>query len=203
MFVVTQKAFAGDDIIEKPNAETTYGVTINAPASVIWPWLVQMGYHRAGWYIDTWWDAWSGRYFWPAIVPESARALYLPPANRIIPELQSLKVGDIVPDGPPNSAFFYVVGMEKNKHLLLHSTSHVGLMTPAFLHGSKLAAYGEFSWAFILDRIDEHTTTLKLRMRAIYGPRLLMTLLKPLLFIIDYVHVREMLKGIKHRVERV
>ena len=30
--------------------EWNRGITIAAPAEAIWPWLVQLGYGRAGWY---------------------------------------------------------------------------------------------------------------------------------------------------------
>jgi hypothetical protein len=33
---------------------TTHAVTIDAPPSAIWPWIVQAGYGRAGWYTHEW-----------------------------------------------------------------------------------------------------------------------------------------------------
>ncbi|HLA15747.1 MAG TPA: hypothetical protein VJZ72_02510, partial [Candidatus Limnocylindrales bacterium] len=35
---------AGDDLVREPNVTDTRGITIDAPPSAIWPWLVQMGY---------------------------------------------------------------------------------------------------------------------------------------------------------------
>jgi hypothetical protein len=40
----------GDDIVPQANLIATRAITINTPASHVWPWLVQMGYRRAGWY---------------------------------------------------------------------------------------------------------------------------------------------------------
>ena len=66
----------GDDLLARAG-QTTRAVTIGAPPSEIWPWLVQIGYGRAGWYsydrIDN-----DGR----------------PSADRIVPELQDLHDGD-------------------------------------------------------------------------------------------------------------
>jgi hypothetical protein len=39
-----------DDLIANPTLELTRAITIEAPAANVWPWLVQMGYRRAGWY---------------------------------------------------------------------------------------------------------------------------------------------------------
>jgi hypothetical protein len=39
----------GDDIVPLPRVVTNHAVTIDAPPDCVWPWLVQMGWHRAGW----------------------------------------------------------------------------------------------------------------------------------------------------------
>ena len=44
------KALPGDAFIAQPKAAVTDAITIDAPPSAIWPWLVQMGCRRAGWY---------------------------------------------------------------------------------------------------------------------------------------------------------
>jgi hypothetical protein len=66
----------GDDLIPDA-ATTTRAITIAAPPEQVWPWLVQLGYGRAGWYSYDWIDN-DGQ----------------PSADRIIPELQQLQVGD-------------------------------------------------------------------------------------------------------------
>jgi hypothetical protein len=70
------RAMPGDDLIPDA-ASTTRAITIAAPAEQVWPWLVQLGYGRAGWYSYDWIDN-DGR----------------PSADHIIPELQGLTVGD-------------------------------------------------------------------------------------------------------------
>ncbi len=49
----------GDDIASGMPPGYTKGVTIEAPPEVVWPWLVQIGDHRAGFY----------SYDWPAAAP--------------------------------------------------------------------------------------------------------------------------------------
>jgi len=52
-----QKPLPGDEVVPHPMLETTHAASIDAPAEEIWPRHVQMGYYRAGWYIDPlWWD---------------------------------------------------------------------------------------------------------------------------------------------------
>jgi hypothetical protein len=70
------RAMPGDDVIPDA-ASTTRAVTVAARPEQVWPWLVQLGYGRAGWYSYDWIDN-DGR----------------PSADRIVPELQTLKVGD-------------------------------------------------------------------------------------------------------------
>ena len=69
----------GDDLI--PGAvSTTRAITVATPPEQVWPWLVQLGYGRAGWYSYDWIDN-DGQ----------------PSADRIIRELQDLTVGDQIP----------------------------------------------------------------------------------------------------------
>jgi hypothetical protein len=65
-----QRAMPGDDVLPDA-ASTTRAITIAAPPEQVWPWLVQLGYGRGGWYSYDWIDN-DGR----------------PSADRIIPELQ-------------------------------------------------------------------------------------------------------------------
>lgn len=68
----------GDDLIASPTIELTRAVTIEAPPAHVWPWLVQMGYRRAGWYSYDFFDN-DGVH-----------------VNRILPEFQELKAGDVM-----------------------------------------------------------------------------------------------------------
>src|SRR5687767_6145813 len=70
-----------------PGLVTDHGITIDARPDRVWPWLVQMGWHRAGWYTSERVD----RLLSPANRPS---------ADRIVPELQHLDVGEFAPDGP-------------------------------------------------------------------------------------------------------
>jgi hypothetical protein len=80
----------GDEFIEDPKLNATHAITINAPATDVWPWLVQLGQRRGGFYSYTW--------------LENLVGCEMHNANRIVPEWQDLKVGDEVwlhPKAPP------------------------------------------------------------------------------------------------------
>ena len=68
----------GDDLVPRPTIALTRAATIEAPPAAVWPWLVQMGYRRAGWYSYDFFDN-DGVH-----------------VNCILPEHQSLHVGDVM-----------------------------------------------------------------------------------------------------------
>ena len=70
---------AGDELLVDPTLNATRVVEIKASPEQVWPWLVQMGYKRAGLYTFGKLD--NGG---------------MPSAERIIPEYQDLEVGDSI-----------------------------------------------------------------------------------------------------------
>jgi hypothetical protein len=75
-------ALPGDRSPRTPSLEILHGVTIDAPASAVWPWLVQLGQDRAGFDSYDWLERFFG-----ADVHNVAE---------IRPEWQSRRVGDHV-----------------------------------------------------------------------------------------------------------
>jgi hypothetical protein len=184
----------GDEVIPHPMLETTHAITIQAPAAEIWPWLVQMGYQRGGWYTDTRWYAWIEQTLWHSQGSS---------ADRILPEFQHLAVGDTIPDGPPGTAYWTVNALEPNRFLALYSTTHVRYAVPAALRNNpKLGIDGNCTWVFALKEIDERTTRLILRARITAEPRLFRQLAFPLLLPADFIMARTMLRTIKRHVEQ-
>jgi hypothetical protein len=79
----------GDELLDPADLVATRAITIDAPPSAIWPWLVQMGPGRAGAYTYDW--------------IENLFGLDMHSADRIVPEWQQLSVGDVqrAPKGGP------------------------------------------------------------------------------------------------------
>jgi hypothetical protein len=196
----------GDDVIPHPMLETTHAVTIQAPASAVWPWLAQAGYRgagRAGWYTDAAWDPILGKYILPLLAPagDLPGNGIAPSVDRILPEFQQVAVGDIIPDGPPGTAWFTVREVKPGQALVLYSDSHTRYLTPPRLQGTRWASYGEFTWVFVLRPEGGGATRLILRTRARFGPRALRSIAPLPFYLADFVFARLLLRGVKTRAE--
>ena len=203
------KPLPGDEVVSHPMLETTHAVTIEASAKEIWPWLVQMGHYRAGFYADpSWWDKYADKYLRSLGRKEAEESGYgfreVPSDERIILEYQDLKEGDTILDAPPGTAFFTVRLMKSNKALVLYSDSHLRLLVPRSIRENpRYGIYGEFSWAFVLEEKRERKTRLIVRIRAAWGPRLYRALSTPFVLVGgEYFTTRKMLYGIKRRADQ-
>ena len=70
-------AMPGDEFVPEASFNDTRAITIDAPPEAVWPWLVQIGYGRAGFYSYD-------------LFVNAAR----PSADRILAEHQQPRVGD-------------------------------------------------------------------------------------------------------------
>jgi hypothetical protein len=84
-------AMPGDDLLPRAQYRCTRAITVKATPGEVWPWLVQVGVGRAGWYADDLLDNF-GR----------------PSAGEIVPELQDIHVGQwlaFIPHPSERTAF--------------------------------------------------------------------------------------------------
>src|SRR3954451_18238828 len=79
---VSARPLPGDDLVPVPTAVETRTIAIDAPPDAVWPWLVQMGFGRAGGY---------------SYDPRDKRGKR---AERIVPDWQAIAVGDVMPHSP-------------------------------------------------------------------------------------------------------
>jgi hypothetical protein len=129
-------ALPGDEFIPEPIASLTHAITIQCSPQRVWPWLVQMGAgSRAGWYSYDFID--NGR---------------RPSADRIVPALQTVAVGDLFPAAPGAIDGFHVLAFETARYLVLGWRPAPGV-TPIM------------TWAFVLEWRTDTTTRLIVRAR--------------------------------------
>jgi hypothetical protein len=174
----------GDAIVEDPEVVTDHAITIDAPPAAVWPWLVQMGWGRGGWYTARWVDR--------LLFPANAAS-----ADRIIPELQDIDVGTFIPDGPPHTECGLIVEqIERERALVLHSNSH---LPKSWRDHATL----DWSWAFVLTPLDDgRRTRFHFRSRWTTSPWWLTVGGRLGIVPADFIMSRDMLRGVKRRAER-
>ena len=177
-------AVPGDEVVARPDLTTDHAVDVDAPAAAVWPWLTQMGWHRGGWYTPRWVDV--------LLFPGNR-----PSAARLEPDLvRDLAVGDTVPDGPPGTAFFEVVRVDRPHVLVLRSTTHV---PPGWTErfGVRLL----WTWSFHLTERPGGGSRVHLRVRGTCSPWWFAATYRTVLVPADYVMAMGMLRGLRRRVE--
>jgi hypothetical protein len=112
------RALAGDQLIPEPIASLTHAITIRCRRPDLWPWLVQMGAGRAGWYSYDFVDN-AGH----------------PSAEEVLSQFQSIAVGAVLPGLPGATDGFIVAAYEPERSLVLGWPSQDGgyLSTWAFV----------------------------------------------------------------------
>jgi hypothetical protein len=91
----------GDEIVKRPTFNATRAVTIRAQPEEIWPWIVQIGMNRAGWYSYDLLDN-----------------LKRPSAWDVLPQFQSPKIGDVIPISPDEKHGPYVKDFDPERWML-------------------------------------------------------------------------------------
>jgi hypothetical protein len=160
----------GDDIVADAGAQLTHSMTIDAPPVDVWPWLLQMGCQRAGWYS---WD-----------LLDNAG---VPSADHIIPELQKLSVGDVLPARPVGTEGFRVIRIVPERAIVLDG----------------LSPKWKGTWAFVLEPLGPDKTRLVTRYRAAYPPSVKMAIMLPVLRAVHAFMQRKQLRTIKHHAEHL
>ncbi len=180
-----QSHLTGDKFVPHPRSELTCAITVHAPAKHIWPWFVQLGCQRAGWYSYDLLD--NGG---------------VPSAKFIQPEYQHLAVGDIVKAVPNGSFGFPVAEIEPGHALSLAGTINTLTGKPADPNDPELEAYFAGDQTFVIEPLDEQNSRLIFRMRIGWNPSRMNTLIyRGFLEPISFVMIRKMLLNVKHRAE--
>ena len=176
---VTRLSLTGDALLPDARTELTHHVDIQASAANVWPWLVQMGRRRGGWYS------------WDLLDNGGVRS-----AECIIPELQTLAVGDVLPIRAQGAEGFAVLIVDPPRALVLGDKS----LLPAAASPAQNAARA--TWAFVLEPLATGATRLHVRVRADFPRNLASSLMRPMIIALHEIMERKQLKTLKHHVER-
>jgi hypothetical protein len=169
-----ERYMAGDELLKDPELNATRAVEIRASRSEVWPWIVQMGYKRAGYYGFDHLD--NGG---------------VPSSDTIMPEYQNLRVGDSIPGGEYKGRTFYLMGvieMEPERSMLW-----------VFAQGTP---WGGATWSWGLYDCGDGCTRLVSRLRQKYSFGTAQEKISwSMIDAIEILMMRTSLLGIKHRAE--
>jgi hypothetical protein len=181
-------SYPGDNLVTQPKWQWTHAVTIRTSTAQVWPWVVQIGQGRGGFY--------SYEFL------ENLVGCDIRNTNRIMPEWQNLKVGDAIKLHPKMPGLPVVI-LEPGRAIALHvKTASLASNEKKFAEATP-QKYFSSSWLFFVDKVEDLTTRLISRWRADYDSSLASRLsygpclVEPIGFAMD----RKMLLGIKQRGE--
>ena len=171
-----ERRLPGDGLVPTTSSETTRAVTVEAPREEVWPWLVQLGQGRGGFYSYSWLENLAGA--------------DIHNVDRIVPELQQLEVGDSI-------------RMATEDYWL---QSPLTTMTVERIDPGRtlvLQGYDGGTWTFHLDLIDAETTRFIVRGRTPANQSFVDRAVRYLVYEFPhFVMERGMMRGIKSRAER-
>lgn len=174
----SQLRLPGDALVADPAIQTTEALDIGAPSSAVWPWLLQMGHGKDG--------------FYGLNALKSFAGLRPSDDDRVHPEWQHLAVGDVVCLAPK--------GWMGLSHGL--TLNVVEIVPEKYIVLSGEDSRWDVMWSFHLQSHLENRVRLLTRARIAIrhpGEVFAMELARPVLAL----SARGMLLGIKHRVERM
>lgn len=180
-----QQALPGDELVPAPLLGYTRAITIQAPAEGVWPWLIQLGQGRGGFY------SYDGL--------ENIARCHIHSAGRIIPEMQNPQTGELVRLGPKGYPCFAIVSIDPGRALVLISADPQS-ERPVELSERKDKGYSIATWQFVLQPLGESMTRLLVRQRLSFSPDLtwVWRLTEPVGFVME----RKMMLGIRQRAEQ-
>ena len=138
----------GDAICPEAAGQVTHAITINAPPEKVWPWILQIGQDRGGFYSYTF--------------LENLIGCEMQNTAHIVPEWQNRAVGDTVWFATPN----HFSGQAKMIAAIVEPHRAMVLATPADWERLKAGMHGEdTTWGFVLKTLVEGKTRLLARSR--------------------------------------
>jgi len=127
------RRWPGDELVPDPWTRAVRAVTVDAPAARMWPWIMQVGRERGGFYSYTWLEN---------LIGADIRNVY-----QLIPGLPDRQVGETVWMGPHDrfggQARMIVAQVQFQRAMVL--------VTPAD---------AEHVWSFVLEPASDHSTRL-------------------------------------------
>jgi hypothetical protein len=185
-----QEVYPGDRFIASPKGQTVRAITIRAPIGDVWPWLVQMGQGRGGYYSYDW--------------LENLFGLGIYSTHRIVPRWQNPEVGDIIRMSEEGGMMVAILESEEAMVLYGNAATLESRSTePDGMLGDGVMDFAS-TWGFYLKALGKNETRLIVRSWSDWNPGIVgflayRVLMEPVHFLME----RKMILGIRDRVEDV
>lgn len=137
-----ERTLSGDALLPAARYSLTHAVDIEAPPALLWPWLMQLGCDRGGWY--------------------SIDALDhggVPSLDHLVDSWGERRVGDLLAATPALDSFYRVLAIEPERLFVIGGRAE------------RLGGSMEMAWAFLLEPLGTDATHLVTRVRAHGEPR--------------------------------
>jgi hypothetical protein len=170
----------GDELTAGAVEQSTRAVTVDATPHDVWPWVVQLGADRGGFYSYDW--------------LENLFGLEIHSADAIVPEWQRLDVGDMVYSDNERKSGWIIVKVVPDEALVMKQAD---MKLGRAMNRNEGLGF-EFQWTFALRPLPTGGTRLLVRERVAYGRRLTRWLMSPV-GLVSFVMTRKMLLGIAQR----
>ncbi|MFC1978644.1 SRPBCC family protein [Chloroflexota bacterium] len=177
----------GDDLIDNINYRITHAITIKAAPTDVWPWIVQLGQGRGGFYTYE--------------LLENIAGCKIRNADTIIPEFQDIAVGDKVMMHP-TMAPLIVIAIDPGKSLTTRLRYNIENYETIDTSEPLPPKYHDGTWLFYIEETPEGGTRLITRVTHVWNQSKMNTFLFGLMGISELVMSRKMLKGIRKRAEK-
>jgi hypothetical protein len=137
---------------------------------------------------------------WPA--REGSVGYHAGTDERIVAVWQNPRVGGIIADGPPGTAY-YAREAEPGKSWVLFTDTYLRYLLPARLRDNpRLGIFGELSDSTVLAEPEPGTTPVIRRMRLSCGPWPFRAYVVPVVLVWgEAITARNLLRGVKRRAE--
>lgn len=165
-----QLARPGDVVVAPADVVMDRAFTVDASMETVWPWLLQLGKHRAGWYLPR-----SIERF----MPRSRRA-----ARSVNPAWLGLRVGDVIPDYGGRHETFEVAQISSPTSLVYRSRR----------------GHTELTWSVTLEPADGAPRRTRVFLRLRMAPVRHKRLARSAGDLLDLVTVAGMAAGLRERL---
>ncbi len=141
----------GDELLPSPTQQVTHAITIHAVPEQVWPWIMQIGQDRSGFYSYTW--------------AENLIGCEMPKVERIVPDWKERTVGETVWFATPK----HFAGTGRMIAAQVQPQRSLAMVSVADWESLQAGnAAKEVVWSFTLEKKGDYETRLIARLRS--GP---------------------------------